>query len=99
MRLDTSQQMRTEMRLRMAPRMIQSMEILQLPIAELQARIEKELQENPMLELRDASNSDSSDSGEVAAVEFNADSVLKHDLNDQGAELEFKRLLRQKISR
>ena len=31
MRLDTSQQMRTDMRLRMAPRMIQSMEILQLP--------------------------------------------------------------------
>ena len=35
MRLDTSQQMRTEMRLRMAPRMIQSMEILQLPIMAL----------------------------------------------------------------
>ena len=32
MRLDTSQQMRTDMRLRMAPRMIQSMEILQLPL-------------------------------------------------------------------
>ena len=32
MRLDTSQQMRTDMRLRMAPSMIQSMEILQLPI-------------------------------------------------------------------
>ena len=36
MRLDTSQQMRTEMRLRMAPRMIQSMEILQLPVMALQ---------------------------------------------------------------
>ena len=47
MRLDTSQQMRTEMRLRMAPRMIQSMEILQLPIMALQERIEQELSENP----------------------------------------------------
>lgn len=54
MRLDTSQQMRTEMRLRMAPRMIQSMEILQLPILALQERIEQELTENPLLvDLRD----------------------------------------------
>src|SRR5262249_49641420 len=49
MRLDTSQQMRTEMRLRMARRMIQSMEILQLPILALQERIEQELSENPVL--------------------------------------------------
>ena len=49
MRLDTSQQMRTEMRLRMAPRMIQSMEILQLPLMALQERIDQELSENPVL--------------------------------------------------
>ncbi|HEV3122262.1 MAG TPA: RNA polymerase sigma-54 factor, partial [Isosphaeraceae bacterium] len=54
MRLDTSQQMRTDMRLRMAPRMIQSMEILQLPLMALQERIDQELIENPALEdLRD----------------------------------------------
>ena len=40
------------MRLRMAPRMIQSMEILQLPIMALQERIEQELGENPVLEDR-----------------------------------------------
>src|SRR5207249_2255654 len=49
MRLDTSQQMRTDMRLRMAPRMIQSMEILQLPLLALQERIDQELIENPIL--------------------------------------------------
>lgn len=49
MRLETSQQMRTEMRLRMAPRMIQSMEILQLPVMALQERIDQELIENPVL--------------------------------------------------
>src|SRR5512143_3628135 len=55
MRLDTSQQMRTEMRMRMAPRMIQSMEILQLPWMALQERIDQELSENPLLEdLRDS---------------------------------------------
>lgn len=55
MRLDTSQHMRTEMRLRMAPRMIQSMEILQLPLMALQERIDQELIENPVLvDLREA---------------------------------------------
>jgi RNA polymerase sigma-54 factor len=55
MRLDTSQQMRTDMRLRMAPRMIQSMEILQLPMLALQERIDQELSENPVLvDLREA---------------------------------------------
>jgi RNA polymerase sigma-54 factor len=45
-------QMRPEMRQQMilAPRMIQSMEILQLPIMALQERIQQELQENPVLE-------------------------------------------------
>ncbi|WP_435016805.1 RNA polymerase factor sigma-54 [Tundrisphaera sp. TA3] len=56
MRLDTSQQMRTDMRLRMAPRMIQSMEILQLPLMALQERIDQELIENPILvDLRESS--------------------------------------------
>jgi RNA polymerase sigma-54 factor len=35
----------------LAPRMIQSMEILQLPILALQERIEQELNENPVLEI------------------------------------------------
>lgn len=49
MRLDTSQQMRMDQRLRMAPRMIQSMEILQLPLMALQERVDQELIENPVL--------------------------------------------------
>src|SRR4051812_6240652 len=54
MRLDTSQQMRTDMRLRMAPRMIQSMEILQLPLMALQERIDQELTENiALVDLRE----------------------------------------------
>ena len=66
MRLDTSQQMRTEMRLRMAPRMIQSMEILQLPIMALQERIEQELSENPVLvDLRESAAPSEPDSEEA----------------------------------
>src|SRR5271155_2872812 len=44
---------RPELRMFLAPRMIQSMEILQLPIMALQERIQQELQENPVLEVRD----------------------------------------------
>jgi len=37
----------------LAPRMIQSMEILQLPLMQLQERIEQEMNENPLLEMRE----------------------------------------------
>ena len=51
MRFDTSQHMRMSQQMKLAPRMIQSMEILQMPLAELQERIEQELENNPTLEL------------------------------------------------
>jgi RNA polymerase sigma-54 factor len=53
MRLSFGQELRQVQKQILAPRMIQSMEILQLPIALLEERIEQELSENPMLELRD----------------------------------------------
>ncbi len=53
MQLNTSLSHRMELRTVIAPRMIQSMEILQLPVMALQERIEHELQENPVLEVRD----------------------------------------------
>lgn len=40
--------------MKLAPRMIQAMEILQLPMMALQERIEAELQSNPVLEMRQA---------------------------------------------
>jgi len=51
MRFDTSQHMRLDQRMKLAPRMIQSMEILQMPLQELQERIEQELEGNVTLEL------------------------------------------------
>jgi len=42
-----------DQRMKLAPRMIQSMEILQLPMAALEERIEQELASNPTLELRE----------------------------------------------
>jgi RNA polymerase sigma-54 factor len=56
MQLNTQQVMRPELKMMLAPRMIQSMEILQLPIMALQERIQQELQENPVLELKETTD-------------------------------------------
>src|SRR6267142_5330235 len=53
------------MQLILAPRMIQSMEILQLPIMALQERIQQELQENPVLEQKEVATDESSASDET----------------------------------
>ncbi|MGB7581272.1 MAG: RNA polymerase factor sigma-54 [Sedimentisphaerales bacterium] len=50
MKLEMRGQMRLEQQMKLAPHMIQSMEILQLPLLALQERIEQELNNNPVLE-------------------------------------------------
>jgi len=47
--------MRMGQHMKLAPRMIQSMEILQMPLAELEERIEQELENNPTLEIAEPS--------------------------------------------
>jgi RNA polymerase sigma-54 factor len=54
LQLNQTLNQRLEQKMILAPRMIQSMEILQLPVLALQERIEQELEENPVLELREA---------------------------------------------
>ncbi|MEM9345381.1 MAG: RNA polymerase factor sigma-54 [Planctomycetota bacterium] len=54
MRFDTGQQMRMDQRMKLDPRMIQSMEILQMPTPALEERIEQELASNPTLEIAQA---------------------------------------------
>jgi RNA polymerase sigma-54 factor len=53
MRLSLGQDLRMVQKQVLAPRMIQSMEILQLPILALEERIEQEMEENPVLELQE----------------------------------------------
>ena len=52
-KMELSQSLRVDQRMQMvlAPRMIQSMEILQLPMLALQERIKQELESNPVLEI------------------------------------------------
>lgn len=52
MQLNFTQQQTMGQVMKLAPRMIQSMEILQLPIMALQERIDQELEENVVLELK-----------------------------------------------
>src|SRR5437763_17053042 len=70
MQLTQSTSMRQEMRPLLTPRMIQSMEILQLPLAALEERIEQELQNNPVLEQRDADGSEND--GDMPPIDGNA---------------------------
>lgn len=55
MKLDLQLVPRLEQKLKLAPQIIQSVEILQLPILALENRINQELAENPVLEVQDAS--------------------------------------------
>jgi len=68
--LGMGMQMRPEqkMQLFLAPRMIQSMEILQLPIMALQERIQEELQANPVLELREDNGEEGNSDGEAEDI-------------------------------
>jgi RNA polymerase sigma-54 factor len=51
MRFEQSASMKLGQQMKLAPRVIQSMEILQMPLAELEERIEQELESNATLEL------------------------------------------------
>jgi RNA polymerase sigma-54 factor len=54
MRMSFGQEMRMAQKQMLAPRMIQSMEILQLPLQALEERIEQEIQNNETLEVEEA---------------------------------------------
>ncbi len=58
MRFEQSQGMKLGQSMKLSPRVIQSMEILQLPLAELEERIEQELENNIALELAEPERDD-----------------------------------------
>jgi RNA polymerase sigma-54 factor len=83
--------MRLEQRMVLAPRMIQSMEILQLPILALQERIEQELNNNPVLEIEEEPSSEDTEPGEQASSEDMNEKDLVVDTDNNKAE-DFERL-------
>ncbi|MBL7133765.1 MAG: hypothetical protein ISS78_06675 [Phycisphaerae bacterium] len=91
MRLDATQQMRLEQQMKLAPRIIQAMEILQLPMLALQERIDLEIEKNPVLELRQAAGEDqiASEREEYAADRGERALVVK---DEAGHSEDFQRL-------
>lgn len=91
MRFETSQHMKMGQHMKLAPRMIQSMEILQMPLAELEERIERELESNATLEVAE---------GEPEVIEGGGSAATdpQHDLDgpmridEKSGEVEFDRL-------
>ncbi|OHB63592.1 MAG: RNA polymerase sigma-54 factor [Planctomycetes bacterium RBG_13_60_9] len=92
MKLEMTGQMRIEQRMKLAPHMIQSMEILQLPLLALQERIEQELNSNPVLELEESSEeTEETAAPETSTVEDDAEKVLVVDPGNNRAD-DFARL-------
>jgi RNA polymerase sigma-54 factor len=85
--MDTTLQQRMSLSQHLAPRMIQAMKILQMPIMALQKRVQHELLTNPVLELKE-SGSDDPEAGEATEAEMEefAEPVRVEDERDPGAE-------------
>ena len=79
MRLSFGQHLQQVQKQILAPRMIQSMEILQLPILALQERIEQEMEENPVLEMQEEDPDLPADEAEVEAESEAPDSPTEEE--------------------
>ncbi|HIJ72308.1 MAG TPA: RNA polymerase factor sigma-54 [Planctomycetes bacterium] len=91
MKMEMSRQMRLEQKMMLAPRMIQSMEILQLPILALQERIEHELNNNPVLEIEESTERQQLEESENQPEEnFNEKDLVVD--SDSGGTEDFERL-------
>jgi len=77
--------------MKLSPRIIQAMEILQLPMLALQERIEEELASNPCLELRDASgDQEPAPAKEEEAAERGEEAMVVTE--DESHQADFERL-------
>ena len=92
MEFSQSMSMRMDQRQILTPRMIQSMEILQMPVTALEERIEQEMQANPTLEMR-AAGDDRRAAGEGSERLNGENAALTIDPNSADAS-EFARLER-----
>src|SRR5438477_11886499 len=93
MRQEMTISARLDQKMILAPRMIQSMEILQLPIMALQERIQQELQENPVLEVKEEPTEEQEQPEEEAAETEADDPTQELVIDEEGNnELDFNRL-------
>src|SRR6201989_2832198 len=96
MRLSLGQQMQLAQKQVLAPRMIQSMEILQLPLMALQERIEQEMEDNPVLDQVEVdadepeAPAEPSEEAKSSVADIERELVVKDDRNNED---DFERLL------
>ena len=93
MRLSFGQELRLVQKQVLAPRMIQSMEILQLPIMALQERIEQEIQENPVLDLTEDDIDSPDQSTDIENTNAPTDEERELVVDETKNEDDFERLL------
>ncbi len=96
MRMSFGQHLRQVQKQVLAPRMIQSMEILQLPIMALEERVQQELVENPVLEVREEPEEEPLEPPEEPAPSIPVTEDEKPLIIDEehGLAQDFERLLR-----
>lgn len=92
MKLDMTNQMRLEQRMKLAPRMIQSMEILQLPMMALLEKIEMELNSNPVLEIAEPGEAESTSELNTEQKEQTEESEKTLIVNPENKADDFERL-------
>ena len=95
MKMSMTGQMRMEQRMKLAPRMIQSMEVLQLPLLALQEKIETELSSNPVLEQVPTTDEDGVNSADTEDTDPSDPAEKELVVKDDSDNLEdFQRLFR-----
>jgi RNA polymerase sigma-54 factor len=94
MRMETSLHQRLEQKLKLAPQIIQSIEILQLPAIDLQDLIKQEMLENPTLEIQegDGEAEEKEAAPETAAEEPPAPEPAPAEEKPDELEAEFERI-------
>jgi RNA polymerase sigma-54 factor len=96
MRFDTSQHMKLGQHMKLAPRMIQSMEILQMPLMQLEERIAQELESNATLEVIEPADMEMSFAGpgelNGTADAVSSDRELPMNVDERSGKEDFERL-------
>ncbi len=93
MRFDTSQQMRMGQQMKLAPRMIQSMEILQMSQMQLEERVVQELESNPTLEaMEPGADPNTVDAAQQEAQRTDSEGERELDVDAGSAKDDFERL-------
>ncbi len=93
MRLSFGQELRQVQKQVLTPRMIQSMEILQLPILALEERIDQEMEENPVLEVTQEEPEFPEEPAEIEAPDAPTDEERELVVGENDNAEDFERLL------